>query len=225
MKKIFSILILLLLNSCDIQYDGETKIVFKGRVLEHNNSPIANKEIKVFVNRETAYLPFVYYYPSESNFIGLTKTDANGYYTIVIPKPTSNYSDIIVEINDNNNNYNSKQFINIKDNNFFNYELNLNTIKLYKKEELCNLNIIPNQVNPENELLEISLEGEIANEITYLNLPIDYNYHYETIKKVLKNQVVILKYKYKNYNTNSVISNTENISIGDNSQLDFNLNY
>lgn len=225
MKKIIFILLVLTTISCEIEYDGETKLVIKGNVKNENSDVINNKEIKLFVTRNSSYLPFIFYYPSETNFIGKVFTDDSGNFTMVIPKPKNNFDEIIVEINDESNLLNSKRIVNIQTDNFNNYELNLGEFKLFNKSNLCHLQIIPNQINPENELLELSYEGDIANEIIFYNLPDAHSYYYEIEKKVSKNQTLLLNYKIKNYITNVISTQQTPIIIDNSNELTFNLNY
>ena len=225
MKKLLFILLVLTTISCEIEYDGETKLVVKGNAINENSEAINNKEIKLFVTRNSSYLPFIFYYPSETNYIGKAFTDNFGNFTMVIPKPKNNFDEIIVEINDESNALNSKRVVNIQTDNFNNYELNLGVFKLFNKTNLCHLQIIPNQVNPENELLELSYEGEVANELSFYNLPEGYSYYYETDKNVRKNQTIQLNYKFKNYISNTIITQQVSIAIDDSYLLSYTLNY
>ena len=224
MKKFF-ILFVIILSSCEIEYDGETKIVVKGKVVDYNNNPIINKEINLFVSRNEIYFPLMFFAPSEENNIGKTTTNNNGEYTMVIPKPTSNYTEIVLETNTGNNNLNQKQFRNIQYENFINYELNLPTTILYNKNDLTTLNIIPNQINQYNELKNIELIGFVPNEIEYFNLPEEYSFHSELQRFVKKNQTLILRYTIINHNTNTTSVTDENIIIDNSNQIDFTLNY
>ena len=225
MKKLLFILLVLTTISCEIEYDGETKLVVKGNAINENSEAINNKEIKLFVTRNSSYLPFIFYYPSETNYIGKAFTDNFGNFTMVIPKPKNNFDEIIVEINDESNALNSKRVVNIQTDNFNNYELKLGVFKLFNKTNLCHLQIIPNQVNPENELLELSYEGEVANELSFYNLPEGYSYYYETDKNVRKNQTIQLNYKFKNYISNTIITQQVSIAIDDSDLLSYTLNY
>ncbi len=224
MKKIILLVMLLIFSSCEIQYDGETKLVLKGKVLDENNVPFANKEIKLFVTRDGASIPFIFYILSETNFVGKAITDSNGKYTMVIPQP-KNFSQIIVEANSTNNDFNEKQFINIKQDDFINYELNLPTTMLYKKSDLTLLNIIPNQLNTNNELLKLEYIGEIPFEIQTINNQYTIYNPYQTSINVKKNQTVILSYTVKDYSTNITSTLQQNITIDNSSQIDYILNY
>lgn len=224
MKKII-IVFVLILSSCGIEYDGETKIVVKGKVVDENNNPIINKEVNLYVSRYEAAIPFVFYLPYEQNNIGKAVTNNNGEYTMVIPKPANNYSEIIVETNSTDNNLNQKQFRNIQVENFINYELNLPTSILYNKLDLATLNIIPNNVNPNNELKKIELIGFVPNEIEYLNFPESYSFTSQLERLVKKNQTVILKYTVLNLTTNTTSIIDENIVIDNSNQIDYTLNY
>ena len=122
----------------------------------------------MYVSRDDAYIPFLYYSPSETNYIGKTLTNRNGEYTIVIPRPTNNFSEIIVETNSNSNNLNRKQLEIFKTQIL--QILNLFYLIPYysTKSDLAILSIEPNNVNPENELKKIELIGILPNEIEFI---------------------------------------------------------
>lgn len=224
MKKII-ILLVLILSSCGIEYAGGTKIVIKGKVVDSDNNPIENKEINLFVSRESYGFPFLFYVPSEENNIGKAITNSMGEYTIVIPKPSNNFSEIIVETNSNSNNLNKKQFRNIQNSNFINFELVLPTSVLYKNSDLATLNVNPNNVNPSNELRKIEFIGVLPNELVYFN-PIENELDFIDFNRLVKkNQTIILRYTVFNYITNTSIIQDENIVINNSNQINYTLNY
>ena len=224
MKKIV-ILLVFILSSCGIEYDGETKIVIKGKVVDSDNNPIENKEINLFVSRESYGFPFLFYVPSEENNIGKAITNSMGEYTIVIPKPSNNFSEIIVETNSDLNNLNRKQFRNIQNSNFINFELVLPTSVLYKNSDLATLNVNPNNVNPSNELRKVEFIGILPNEFVYFN-PIENEQDYIDFNRLVKkNQTIILRYTVFNYITNTSIIQDENIVINNSNQINYTLNY
>jgi hypothetical protein len=224
MKKIV-ILLVFILSSCGIEYAGGTKIVIKGKVVDSDNNPIENKEINLFVTRESYGFPFLFYVPSEENNIGKAITNSMGEYTIVIPKPSNNFSEIIVETNSDSNNLNRKQFRNIQNSNFINFELVLPTSVLYKNSDLATLNVNPNNVNPSNELRKVEFIGVLPNEFVYFN-PIENELDFIDFNRLVKkNQTIILRYTVFNYITNTTIIQDENIVINNSNQINYTLNY
>lgn len=224
MKKII-ILLVFILSSCGIEYAGGTKIVIKGKVVDSDNNPIENKEINLFVSRESYGFPFLFYVPSEENNIGKAITNSMGEYSIVIPKPSNNFTEIIVETNSDLNNLNRKQFRNIQNSNFINFELILPTSVLYKNSDLATLNVNPNNVNPSNELRKIEFIGVLPNELVYFN-PIENELDFIDFNRLVKkNQTIILRYTVFNYITNTTIIQDENIVINNSNQINYTLNY
>jgi hypothetical protein len=224
MKKILLLLLMPIFLSCEIQYDGNTKLVIKGSVVNENNLPLANKEVNLYVSRESSSFPFVFYVPSETNYIGKTTTDANGKYVIVIPQP-ENFTEIVVETNDENNQLNGKQFRNINLSNFTNYQIELPNSKLYLKSTLTNLNVTLNNVNTNIELLKLEYIGNIPNEIEYIN-PLENNYsNLVTNLTVIKNQTVTVKYTVFNYINQTTSTLQQDISIDNSNQVNYTLNY
>ena len=224
MKKLLLLILIPLLTGCEIQYDGNSKLVIKGSVVDRNNNPIINKSVNLYVSRDGGSIPFIFYIPSETNYIGKATTDSNGNYVMVIPQP-NNFSEIIVETNDDNNLYNSKQFRNINLSNFVNYQLEVPTSKLYLKSSLAHLTVTLNNVNTYNELLKLEYIGNIPNEIELINpLEEDYPNFIQNIN-VAKNQTVILQYKTINHLTNVTTTNQVNITIDNSNSVNYTLNY
>lgn len=224
MKKLFLLLLVPLIFGCEIQYDGNTKLVIKGSVVDKNNNPIINKSVNLYVSREGGQIPFLFYIPSETNYIGKATTDSNGNYVMVIPQP-SNFSEIIVETNDESNQLNGKQFRNIALSNFTNFQFIAPTSKLYLKSSLANLTVNLNNINPTTELLKLEYIGNIPNEIELIN-PLVENYpNFIQNLNVEKNQTVILKYKTTNHLTNTTSTNQVNITIDNSNTVNYTLNY
>jgi hypothetical protein len=224
MKKLLLIILIPLLTGCDIQYDGNTKLVIKGSIVDENNNPITNKAVNLYVSRTAFTFPFILYIPSETNYLGKATTDSNGNYVMVIPQP-SNFSEIIVETNDESNQLNGKQFRNINLSNFTNFQFTAPTSKLYLKSNLASLTVNLNNINSTTELLKLEYIGNIPNEIELINpLVEDYPNFIQNIN-VAKNQTVILQYKTINHLTNVTTTNQVNISIDNSNSVNYTLNY
>jgi hypothetical protein len=218
MKKII-ILLVLILSSCGIEYDGETKLVVKGIVVDENNNPLPNKEVTLFVTNDGQ--SFVY---NETNYIGRAITNNQGNYTLVFPEP-KNFTEMYVNVNSLDISHNKKQYRNIQMSNFHNYQFNLPTTVLYNKANLATLQIILNQINQNIDLRKIEIIGNVANEIEYFNTNESLNFYYELEHLVKKNQIITIKYSLYNYTTNSLSTIEENIVIDNSNQINYTLNY
>jgi len=224
MKKKVLLLLIPLFFGCEIQYDGNTKLVVKGSVVDVNNNPVTNKDINLYVSRESGAIPFLFYFPEESNYIGKTTTDSNGNYVMVIPQP-QNFTEIIIETNDTNNQLNGKQFRNINLSNFTDYQIALPTTKLYLKSSLSNLTVNLNQTNSSIELQKLEYIGNIPNEIEFIN-PLENN-SLDIIQNlnVEKNQTIVLKYTVFDHLNQTTSTLQQNIIIDNSDTLNYTLNY
>ena len=226
MKKLLFIFVSFFILSCEIEYDGETKLVVKGKVILENNLPLENQEIKLFVTRESFSIPFLFYVPSETNFIGTTKTNSWGEYTMVIPKPVANYNEIILELNSNTI-YNKKQIRNIDTNDFSNFEINIPATKLYQLTNLSSLSVNLNQVNPTYQFIKINYVGEYTNEVSFFKPVDDENYvlYYDLFQLVKKNQELIIQWEVKDLITNTILTFEDIVIIDEADFIEYTLNY
>ena len=212
------------LLSCEgIHYDGERKLVIKGTIVDENNQPISNNEVKLIVST-SGQESFIFSNASETNYIGRTTSKEDGSYVMVIPEP-SNFGQIVVETNSEGNLFNQKQFVNIKLSNFINYELLLPQTKLFKNVDLSLLNITPNQINTNYQLQKLEYIGAVANEVEIMNPYEESYYPYTTNIQVKKNQTLLLKYTVKDFITNQILVFEQNITIGNDSETNYTLNY
>lgn len=222
MKKLLLLTATILLFSCN-NYDGETKLVVKGKVTDSNNLAVTNKEIKFYATDESVQ-SFSWMSGNGIDLIGHAYTDSEGKYTMVFPKP--DLGEMIAEINDDSNNLNRKRFIKIKVSNFNNYQLVLPDVKLYQKMELATLTVIPNQTNFNNELVSIDYIGEQYNEVEPLNLD-DYfpEFYYYLTRIVKKNQLLTINYSVRNLTSGIISDFQQNLAITNLNEIDFILTY
>ena len=211
MKKIFLFLFLFSIIGCTIQFDGETKLVTEGKIVDKQGNPIVSKKIKIYA-----------YNHYDSNLISYGNTDENGYFSLVFPAPMYIDDQVIIEVNENqNDNYQNKMIYSLRSN-FTNYKLNLNTIVLFGTTDITQLQIILNHVNSNTSITDIQVEGLLPNEIEDLNSVNPFDYQSDVSFNVIKNQTVILKYKIIQ---NGIPTNfSQNITIS-NSPVNYTLNY
>lgn len=182
--------VLFFLTSCEIQYDGETKMVVTGKLIDENGNSLPEKEIEITISGGEFLLS-----PGD-DLISYGKSDLNGNFTLIFPAP-KNRNSIYISINNLINQPDElqvKEIIASKEN-FENYKLDFKNITLYKKESITTLSIILNQTSTGKQLKDIQIEGKQPN--SYIDLaPIknNPNYYLEQYFQVIKNQTVTLKY-------------------------------
>lgn len=147
MKRIILLIcILFLVTSCEIEYDGETKIAVTGKIIDENGNPLSEKDIEVTVDGGGDFLS-----PS-SDLISYGKSDQNGNFTLIFPAP-KNGNQIFISINDIINQFSEfqrKTYI-AKEKKFENYKLDLNKITLYKNESITTLRLVLNNTTPNKQ--------------------------------------------------------------------------
>ena len=80
MKKLFLVLIVLCLTSCEIQYDGATRLEFVTKIIKSDGNPLTNSNVSVKVFSSNY----------QSDIISFGKTDNNGNITLLFPSPSNN---------------------------------------------------------------------------------------------------------------------------------------
>jgi hypothetical protein len=214
--------------SCGIEYEGETKLITKGRILDVNNQPLANIPISMFDElRNSGNILFFPGSREESIEISNTKTDANGYYLMITPKP-KNTDERKIKINSqSDSSLQSKTFSAITNDVYYNYELDLGSTKIYQKNDIVNLMIVLNQVNFNHRVVNIQLLGEDATfDVAYQPFLFSTENFYTFLNpfQVLKNQTLLIEYEVLNIQNNSITSYTQTMNIA-NENVSFTINY
>jgi len=197
--------ILFLITSCEIQYDGETKIAVTGKIIDENGNPIPGKNIDITIYSDYLYTP--------SDLISFGKSDQNGNFTLIFPSPKVDYK-FSISINNlinQTSEFQAKEII-ANNNNFKNYKLDLDNITLHKNESITTLKLILNKTSTNKSVTDIKIEGKQTNSYIDLN-PIQNNTNYfETNYNVIKNQIIVLKYTIIDYSNNGATT-TNSVSI------------
>lgn len=209
MKKIIILICLVLtFSSCEIQYDGETRIVVEGQLIDKDGNSLSNKKIEINALGD-GYIA--------TDLISYTNTDQNGKFSLAFPSPKTDNL-LMISINENEKNeLQYKQIIALKKN-FKNYKLNLNQVILYQETAITQLQLILKNTTTSKQLTDIKIEGLQANYYTDLN-PIIATGNYtpppQTVFDVLKNQNITLSYTVIDYSGSTAVITkyNENITI------------
>ncbi|CAM3690081.1 hypothetical protein FSS13T_13940 [Flavobacterium saliperosum S13] len=226
MKKAFLLFVLFSLLGCTLQYEGEERLVVTGKLIDKYNNPIQSNNVEVWIHMNEQQGGI---YPSggDQDLISFTQTDANGNFRMLFPKPI-NEDEIELKFYDKDNIYQNKSYINIKKSNFIDYTFTANTITLYKKEDITLLKVILNNVNPANQIERISLIGQTAESLFWVN-PLENNenfYYYDSyFHEVAKNQTLIMEYDVKDFATQQITTLQQTINIGTDNETEFTLDY
>ncbi len=215
MKKILAFFALLVLASCGVDYDGETRLIFESRVVDSQGNPVVGKGVQVVVDDE-----------GNSDMISNGITDENGKILFAFPAPNNTAAFIHIYYSDNGSQYQDKMYFNVLRSDFHDYKFTLNDVVLYRNDELTQLYIIPNQVSPNTDLIDIRIDDNPAENMTYWN-PLESDYfNTQTEFSVLKNSTVNLTYQVKDYSTSPATSTnyTVPIAIGD-ENVNYSLDY
>jgi hypothetical protein len=207
MKNFIVLFLVFSFYSCSIPYDLETRYIIETKLVDSNGNAIANEEISVYVTAE-----------SSGETISKSISDENGTIRMIFPKPdVEAYSFSFKNENNSVNGYLNKNIFNIKPENFVDYKLVLNEIKLAKYEEITNFNIELDQVTQNKELRKIEIIGQVYSQNENLNpdLNLENYYDLQTYFSLFKNQNFTLKYSVFDYTTMLLEENNVNLSISD----------
>lgn len=215
MRNYIIYLFALIFYSCDIPYDLETRYIFETKIVDSNGDAISNKELKVYVSTE-----------NKGETISKAMSNQEGFIRIIFPKPDLEaYTFSIISENDDTTGFLEKNILNIKQEDFIDYKLVIEDIKLMKYNELTNLYIELNQVNQNNILKKVEIVGEVYNPNEYYNPIVNLDYYdIATYFLLHKNQNFNLKYTV--YNTLTMLEDQTilNLTIA-NQPVTYTLNY
>lgn len=215
------ICILFIVASCEIQYDGETRIVATGKIIDENGNALAAKDIQVTV------LSDGYLFSPSSDLISFGKSDQKGNFTLIFPTPRGEY-DFLISINNlinQKSDFQSKEII-AKRINFDNYKLELDNIILYKNESITFLKLVLNGTSPNKQIKDIKIEGKQPNSEIDLNPLPDNSQFVNTNFAIIKNQTIVLKYNIVEFANTGTTTTAQIVSIPvSNAAVTYTINY
>lgn len=212
MKKIFFLLLPLLFLSCgidELDYDGDTKIIFEGRIIDQNGNPLSNIRVSVYL---TNY--------DDHDYINYTHTDTNGYYRMGFNQPIdADYVALLINQKQqyeeqDNPSYSVTTIHNINLDGRHGYKISFGDTSIFTLFDYTTLVLSYNENNWKTS--KVNLKGLIHNNFIDYDLPYlgVMDYHYNEFL-VAKNQVIKLKRQIENQNGTYSITE-ENIIIGEN---------
>ncbi|RZJ74545.1 MAG: hypothetical protein EOO45_08275 [Flavobacterium sp.] len=205
-KLLYLILLFPLLTGCenDLTYDGRTKIIYEGKLVDQEGNPLANIPVSIYVTKRG----YFYSAGSDRDLISYATSDANGHYKMVFPQP-ENEDNISLLINrptpkrQPDSTYSTTEIYNLKSENVSDYKLVFETTSLYKVENSVQLAIGYPVGNP--AIVKLNLLGMVKDNI------IDYNISYPRDESdyhnlrysvdVAKNQMLIIEYQLEDGTT------------------------
>ncbi|WP_395054503.1 hypothetical protein [Flavobacterium sp.] len=225
-KTTIYLLTLILFSGCVLQYDGETKLITKGRIVDENNQPIPNITVSIvniiYSNPGAIIIPPI---AGDYNVISSNKTNFNGEFLMVSPASTNeNENSILI---DQSNTFQAKMFDKILRKDFIDYTLDIGTVKLFKTLNIVDLNITLNLVNFQNRITRLKIIGNDASKVVSYNPFLNSENQFYTdyfVGQVAKNQTVLLEYDVLNLNSNLSVTLQQSIQINEDN-VNYTLDY
>lgn len=214
------------LTSCNsVTYDSEIRLVYEGRCVDSDNQPLANINIAIFAQPNLG--PELYDYGDR---IAMGRTDAYGYYRLIIPAPQDESDLMAVQINSDgyvNNPYQFKTYSHILRSDLSDYTFRTDPVVLYRNDESANLAVDAVTNNPQHRISNIRIAENPAAYYIELHPYIpDYEVTYLQFN-VVRNQTVNLTYDVTNYTTTPVTTtqHSDTVFISSAGNQNYTINY
>ncbi|RZK10996.1 MAG: hypothetical protein EOO46_08465 [Flavobacterium sp.] len=207
MKRIIYFFTVLILISCEIQYDGSSRYIAKTIVIDKDGVPIKDILVDISSTRDNG---------NYADNIASSFTDDEGSSIIFFP-PLMKSGSYSIIINPKGGVYQTKSISNIKLSDFENYVFESGPIVLYENDDIVNFKIKLIPINDNHTIENIEIDAISANDFVYYNdLPNDNDHYPEQFFRILKNQNFNLSYTVRDYSTSPVtsVNHIVNVSIG-----------
>lgn len=210
MRKILLLVLPLLLLSCGVEYDAETRLVSETKIVDKLGNPIGGQPVEVWVSDNGL-----------SDMISNTVTNANGESLLIFPAPNDLENGRIEIRFPQNNAFQEKRFMEIKRDDFTDYKYTLNDVVLYPLEDLTYL-FIELLSTSGGTLTALYLENNSAADFVYINQPEEQS-EPQTYFQVLKNSTVDLVYTVR---SPGGVESTQSVAVPvGNANTSYTLNY
>lgn len=220
MNKLLIFLGFVFLTSCSIEYDGNTRLQLKTKIVKSDGTPLTKTRVTVNVYSSLST------FNTSSDVISTGITDENGDIEILFPSPDSDNYRIEFVFTNEDTSYVQKRIDYVLRTDFVNYKLFLDPIMLYKSDELVNFQLSFNKVNSTSSLNNFNFNGITFNPIEYYNpfedVYITDDFAMNFVAK--KNQIFQVEYSVNNTSTNTNSDYTIQIPIST-TNVNYTINY
>jgi hypothetical protein len=222
MKGLFFLLSILLFGAC-ISYDGNSRLMVEGRLLDREGNPIPNLPVTVLAQKAGIYIPFVFYIPDVNNNVNQQLTDSDGRFKMLFPEPI-NADEIVIAANRStrkfpaNEKVNSRTIFNIQVSNFFRNTLSLGNLELFDVSETIELTIEMKPAAPgDGKGVRLRFEGLSLDQQDDFNRTMSGYIFPEVYQRlsVATNQVGAIYYDVVDLNGNVLYSNSRIVQIAE----------
>jgi hypothetical protein len=222
MKGLLFLTSILLLSAC-ITYDGNSRLMVEGRLLDREGNPIPDIPVTVLAQKAGIYIPFVFYIPDVNNNVNQQLTDSDGRFKMLFPEPID-ADEIIVAVNrptlkyPSNDKINSRTIFNVQVSNFRQNALSLGELELFDVDQTTDLTIEMKPSSPaDRKGVRLRFEGLTRNQEDDFNRTMSGYIFSEVYQRlsVATNQVGAIYYDVVDFNDNVLYSSSRIIQIGE----------
>ena len=213
MKRITLLLLPLILFSCSIEYDGKTRFIVEGKVVDSDGNPM--KDIDIEITRGE----------SHGDLISYSTTDEDGYSLLMFPPPTNTRSTLAISIKPDDT-FLEKRLINIEKADFTDFVFDFGTVTLFKLEETTTFQVELQKVNEGTRIENVTIDALTTEETVNFDESEEDLDHYETYFRILKNQNFVLYYTVTDFSASPATTTdyTVDLSVGT-EPLTYTINY
>jgi hypothetical protein len=207
MKKIILLIVLIILNSCVVPYDAETRLLFETQLVDSNENVLSDIDIEINVSNGSGL-------GSGNETISYGKTNSNGEIKLIFPSPEfdKGYKIFIRSKQNENLGFIPFEIDNLTLENFLDYKLSVPKIYRLTYDESVPVYLQFNPINGNRTFLDLKIEGIFCPTFS------DYNDEEETFFTnyiyAKKNQTIVINYKIENVSTGVIETISQEINIG-----------
>lgn len=212
----------LFISSC-ISYDGNSRLMVEGRILDRNGNPIPNIPVTVLAQKAGIYIPFVFYIPDVNNNVNQQLTDSDGRFKMLFPEPID-ADEIIIAANrptlkyPANEKVNSRTIFNVQVSNFRQNALSLGQLEMFDVDQTTDLTIEMKPSSPvDRKGVRLRFEGLTLDQEDDFNRTMSGYIFSEVYQRlsVATNQAAAIYYDVVDFDGNVFYSSSRIILIGE----------